>query len=159
MKQVVVLLCLISFSFTALYAEIDERKIDLYYANGMMGDSKKSEEKVWAEYVKSLKKLNPNLKAGTTNVKVAYNASGLWGLDDAVEVIYQKAGDLISWAKMQESLREYVADNKLIESFNAKSQLFNYEDLKVQIDSYKKDISDGHSVVVVAHSQNKRIKE
>ncbi|SFV56670.1 hypothetical protein MNB_SM-4-75 [hydrothermal vent metagenome] len=151
MKHIIAILLLLSLMVSSVCGATEEREIDLYFANGMFGDSKGEEETAWRRYVKELQKYNPNIKSAIP--KVSYNASNLWGIDDVIEVVFQKLlGDIISWGKVQESLRSYI-DNDLIKAVNALSQAFNNNDLQTQVESYKKDLADGHAVIVVAHSQ------
>lgn len=143
---------IILFLTLILYAS--PRYIDFYYANGMMGETKTKEKDTWKEYVKTLQYINPDISSENSTAKVAYNANELWGIGDAIEVVFQKLiGDIISWGKVQRLLREYVMDNDLIEYFNGLSQAFNSEDLQVQINAYKTSLRKDHSLIVVAHSQ------
>ena len=140
--------------FLTLTLHASPRHIDFHFANGMMGESKKGEEKIWEKYVETLQYLNPNISSENSTAKVAFNANELWDIGDAVEVVFQKLiGDIISWGKVQRLLREYVLENDLIEYFNGLSQAFNSEDLQTQISSYNTSLSTGHSVIVVANSQ------
>ena len=148
------------FVFVALIilleASASSNTIDLYFANGMNGESEVDVQKMWLDYVDTLSHSStyPDLYIKPDNAKVAYNASELGGLGDFFEVEMQKVvGDVISWAKAQRLLKEYVLNNTLIEYYNAKSQLFNFSDLHTQIESYKTDLRAGHSIIVVAHSQ------
>ncbi len=48
------------FFFLSLQAN-EAKQIDLYYANGMDGDSKEIEDRTWEEYVETLIYINQNL--------------------------------------------------------------------------------------------------
>ena len=143
MKNIIKFLLLLSIFSSSLFAEIDERQIDLYFANGMFGNDEKTEKEDWQDYVKALKKSNPNMDQKTTP-KIAYNSHTLWGADDIVEVMFQKlVGDTISWAKTQEYLQAYIVENEIIEAVNILSQSFNIQDLATHIKSYKtRSLSD-----------------
>lgn len=169
MKSIIKLVLLLSLVSSSLFAQIiDERQIDLYFANGMFGESQENEKKTWDKYVDDLKKHNPNINQ-RVSPKTAYNSNLLWepsnpillqlskiisGADGVLEVMFQKlAGDTISWGKTQDYLQDYIVDNDILEAVNLLSQSFNIEDLAAQIKSYKKSINSGHGVIVVAHSQ------
>jgi len=161
MKAIYILTLLLAFFTIPLYAEteervLDERMIDLYFANGMMGKSIDKEKDTWEKYAKKIIKANPKLiskyNSKLINIKVAFNAHEEWG-GDYSEVLLQKFGDIITWGKTLEELNKYVMDNYLIDAYNLIAQSLNPEDLYVQIQSYKQDITAGHHVIVVAHSQ------
>jgi len=153
MKLVLKLLLLLGLLVSFVSAEIDERQIDLYFANGMFGDPEEEEKNRWDDYVKVLKKSNPNMNQAATP-KIAYNSHTLWGADDVVEVMFQKLiGDTISWAKTQNYLQAYIIENEIIEAINLLSQSFNSVDLARHRIAYKDSINKGHGIIIVAHSQ------
>ncbi|PHS56803.1 MAG: hypothetical protein COB17_07990 [Sulfurimonas sp.] len=137
---------------SSLSAYLDECQTDLYYANGMFGEAENDEKKDWYIYVKILKKSNSNINSVTN--KISYNSHTLWGVDDVIEVMFQKfIGDIISWSKTQDYLKDYIEENEIINAVNILSQAFNIQDLATHIKSYKDSINAGHGVIVVAHSQ------
>lgn len=144
---------LLGLFLSSVSANINERQIDLYFANGMFGESEKSEKKIWDKYVDVLKASNPNINQAAAP-KISYNSHTLSGADGIIEVMFQKlVGDSISWAKTQDYLQEYIVENEILEAANVLSQSFNIEDLTTHITSYKKALNDGHIVIVTAHSQ------
>ncbi len=154
MKKIIVKIFILLLATLPLSSAVNEYTTDLYFANGMFGEDEATEQRIWEIYVENLKSNNSFLNIQTTNVKVAYNASELWGIGDALEVLFQNfIGDTISYVKLHDQFKEYVEENNLIEVLNALSQSFNFSDLAIQISSYKEDIRNGHAVVVVAHSQ------
>ena len=158
---------LLGLFLSSISANTEARKVSLYFANGMFGDSKQSEKTTWKTYVDTLKASNPNINQAAAP-KVAYNSNFLWepdnamllklaqivsGADGILEVMFQKfAGDTISWAKTQDYLQSYIVGNEILEAANVLSQSFNIEDLTTHIKSYKKALNDGHIVIVTAHS-------
>ena len=137
MKRYIQIVLLFSMFSSALFAEIDERQMDLYFANGMFGNDKLKEKEAWDKYVDDLKKHNPNINQ-EVSPQLSFNSHALWGADDVIEVIFQKlVGDTISWAKTQEYLQEYIEDNDMIEAINLLAQSFNIDNLATQVKSYK----------------------
>jgi len=116
-------------------AEIDERKIDVYYANGMMasregaGDSAAMLEEAIKNTIFNGNLPSYNQKIG--KVTTAYNTTNDF-LSDVLESLLQKIG----WVG-------------LTALFNQ-----NYQtDIDKQVDAYKESIASGHKVLAVAHSQ------
>ena len=77
MKKIFLLLVLL---LCTLYgrdiAEIDEYKVDLYYANGiMMQDSAEQAEDTWKVRVDDLLSAYPQLQTNVGDIKVSYNLS------------------------------------------------------------------------------------
>ena len=154
MKRLIISVLILFLTTLPLYAAVDEYKIDLYYANGMLGNSLKSEQKAWDVYVETIQSSVPALDIERVNSKIAYNASELWGGGDVIEVLFQRIiGDTVSWLKVQDMFKEYVDENNLIEVLDSLSQAYNFSDLSTQVKNYKENISNGHGVIVVAHSQ------
>ena len=93
MKKILFFLVLLFSSLNAL--EIDERKVDLYYANGiMMIDDKEKAQRIWQKRVDKLLQKRLILTEDIGNVDVSYNLSN--GLAaDMWEAFNQKTGDEI----------------------------------------------------------------
>lgn len=70
---------------------VHEWAVDLYYANGVLADARKSELQDWTDRADDLKAKYPSLKKALRSgeAKLAYNASYLWGFSDLTEVILQ----------------------------------------------------------------------
>jgi len=68
MNIVYKIIFLILLVTSPVYAEIDEREIDLYFSNGMMGNSESNESQSWKEYVEKLARQNSELRSDNINV-------------------------------------------------------------------------------------------
>ena len=141
----ILLFFIITLFTTTLFAQIDERKTDVYFANGILTKSNDAENNTIlledtiiaetyggdvAEYKKHIAK-----------VTTAYNSTHAMGVGDLIESLLQKLS-------LHEIVDTYIGDIYSILTQNAHSR-----DLSIQVDSYKKSIQSGHKVVVVAHSQ------
>ena len=74
MKKIVFLLVVLAVHLSAL--QIDECKIDLYYANGiMMQDDEKQARNDWQERVDDLLSEYPYFQKNVGTIEVAYNMS------------------------------------------------------------------------------------
>ena len=139
MKNIFLLLILLS---SILFAEIDEYKTDVYFANGILTereDAKNNAEKVLEPAIrKELYNNNENeMYNHIGKVFYAYNSTHGF-IPDGIETIMQKFG-LQKLIDLFESLH-----------LNITSHL---KDITLQTQKYKKSIKDGHKVLVVAHSQ------
>ena len=129
----------------ASFAEIDERKTDVYFANGILTDEGNAtansrllrEEIISVIYSGNLNKFDKNIG----DVAEAYNSTHGWGIGDLIESLLQKL-----------SLHE-VVDGIVGNIYNTLTQNAHSSDLSLQVANYKKSIQSGHKVLVVAHSQ------
>lgn len=93
MKRILLFLLLLVSCSNAL--EIDEQKVDLYFANGiMMMDSERQAKVIWRRQAAELLVKRPILAENVANVDVSYNllnglAADMW------ESFNQKTGDEI----------------------------------------------------------------
>ncbi len=82
LPKVISLLLLVSVSLFADTQKIDESKVDLYYANGIMIDmtiTKAKHELKWKDKIKKLFISNQEEYKKIANAKISYNASqGFW---------------------------------------------------------------------------------
>ena len=131
----ILLFLFIVFYPISSFATIDERKTDVYFANGIKTKDEDARKNA-ALLEKSIKKeLYGNseieLKKHIGKVSYAYNQTTNFGAD-SLETLLQKFG----WDWLT---------NLFIPSHQT--------DLQLQIDTYKASINSGHKVLVVAHSQ------
>jgi len=135
MKSLLILFLFILYPLTG-FAEIDERKIDVYFANGILTDDGNAtantrllREEIISVIYRNLNKFDKSIG----DVTEAYNSTHGWfGSLDALETVLQKFG----WIGL--------------------SDLFNAShgtDLDTQITAYQNSIKQGHKVLAVAHSQ------
>jgi len=147
--------------FSILYATvIDENKLDLYYANGiMMQDSEAESDEIWRMRVQALLKKHPNYYKRIGKVDVAYNIShGM--VADMWEAFLQKV-DLepdfaIGWLGFKEFIGRMTpleAGKYFIEALEFANAYVGRDTLNEQVEKYKKSIKNGHKVLLVAHSQ------
>ncbi len=129
----------------ASFAEIDERKTDVYFANGILTNEKNATSNtVLLEDAIRLKFYNDNpmeMDKKIGKVTEAYNSTHGWGIGDLIESLLQKL-----------SLHE-VVDGIVGNIYNTLTQNAHSSDLSLQVANYKKSIQLGHKVLVVAHSQ------
>jgi len=137
MKKLI--LCLFIWIYPIIsHATINERKIDVYFANGILTKQRTANDNAKLLRISIVDKFGIdyyNKQIG----KVGYvynNTNGI--LFDLTESADQKL-DLIKWRDWLASLFGYVTSHA--------------SDLKKQIDAYKSSIDNGHGVLVVAHSQ------
>ena len=139
MKKIFLLLLLLASS---AFSAIDERKTDVYFANGILTSPDASKANTILLRDSIIEKYNLdyyNRKIG--KVDYAYNSTHGWGLGDLIESLLQKL-----------SLHE-VVDGIVGNIYNTLTQNAHSSDLSLQVANYKKSIQLGHKVLVVAHSQ------
>ena len=120
---------------------IDERKIDVYFANGIDTEFDVAQKSAYL-IDKAIKKNMPetyakylpdtNGKEHEGKIGYAYNNTNGKGLD------------FLESALVKLGIQDFV--DKLFPTDHEK-------DLEIQIEAYKKNISNGHRVLVIAHSQ------
>jgi len=141
---------------------IDETKVDLYYANGiMLQDSEAKSQIKWEEQVDDLLFQYPQLQAKLGKTDVSYNISNGM-VADMWEAFMQKvdlepvyAGNWKAFKLLVSSMGiPGKASSFIIEANESASDMLQHDDtLDGQVLKYKESIQSGHSVVVVAHSQ------
>ena len=145
MKKILLLLVLLGSS---AFSAIEERKIDVYFANGIKTEKRDAIKNsgLLRTTIKSMLGTAYDKKIG--KISYAYNNTNDMFVDedggfDLIESADQKL-DLIKWRDWLASLVGYVTSHA--------------SDLKKQIDAYKASISSGHSILVVAHSQKTGVR-
>lgn len=139
----------LSLALSSLWSIVDERKSDLYYANGI--NVKLSEDMLRSNWTESLKLHglldNQAVAQNIADYKVAYNVTqGI--INDVYEAAEQKISSDWGWETFAEYFRIYL-ELKLGQTV----QDTHIPDLTKQVDAYKQSIKDGHGVIVIAHSQ------
>lgn len=154
------LFLIVVFLNTLLATEINEYKVDLYYANGiMLQDSAEQAEDKWRIRVKNLLQKYPQLQTKIGKTDVAYNIShGI--VEDLWESFNQKVDLEPSWNAGWEGFKEVIdripltkAVGYLIKAAEIANEYISGNTLDEQVTKYKESIESGHGVVVVAHSQ------
>lgn len=145
---------------SALYAETDEYKVDLYFANGiMMQDDEEEVRELWQERVDKLLQKYSHLYGYIGTADAAYNISEGMAAD-MWEAFLQKV-DLeptwgVGWSAFKETISRLpygkVAEF-IVKANELASAKVHDETLHEQITKYEDSIKAGHGVVVVAHSQ------
>jgi len=145
MRKVIYLLLFLSLS---LFAKIDEYKSDLYYANGiMMNISEKEATKVWSSKVKELFANNQKDYKQLEKIQNSYNRSQGF-FDDLFESLEQKISNEFGWKELSAYVTSFLTTHNIQEDWKA-----HVNDLSKQVANYKKSITSGHGVIVIAHSQ------
>ena len=140
MKALLLLFLLILYPLNS-FAEIDERKTDVYFANGIKtneGNATANTRLLREEIISVIYSGNLHTfdkKIG--KVTEAYNNTHGMGFD-VIESLDQKL-NVVKWKDWLAGLVGYVTSHA--------------SDLKKQINAYRDSISSGHGVLVVAHSQ------
>lgn len=150
---------LIVFS-TILFAEdglVDERKTDLYYANGALAGSYESEYTQWVNKVQGFISNNSTLKPYIGKVDVAYNTTQSKAFD-YYEIFLQKVDEnpslSIAWSTFVGLVNKYIKGvEKIVRFTDAVVKDATEADLSQQIAAYKQSISDGHAVISVSFGQ------
>ncbi|MGK0255569.1 MAG: hypothetical protein ACI81I_000169, partial [Arcobacteraceae bacterium] len=141
---------LVSISLFANVQKIDECKVDLYYANGIMIDMNVTQAKHelrWKDIVEDMFIDNQEALKKIANAKIAYNRSQ--GFDDDVfESAEQVMSNEWGWEEFSGYFRTYLELKGYQESYDTHTP-----DLNAQVNAYKESIKLGHGVIVIAHSQ------
>jgi hypothetical protein len=115
-----------------VFANINECKTDVYFANGILTKESQAESNAKLLRTSIIEKFGINYYIQTIGkVDYAYNETH-GGLSDGIETVYQKFGI-----------------TGLSDLFGA----FHGRDIDAQITAYKASINAGHKVLTVAHSQ------
>jgi hypothetical protein len=115
------------------FADINECKTDVYFANGILTEDKDAEKRsklLRTSIIEMLGEEAFTQKIGKVNY--VYNSTNYFGLHDLGEALRQKL-DL-------NTFYDFIGD-------------VHGRDLQLQIDAYNASIDAGHKVLVVAHSQ------
>ena len=137
---------------------VDERKVDLYFANGILGMAYKSERYSWKVQVKKYKQSNPLIDGNSIGeVDVAFNTS-YGAVTDLFESFLQKSDEdpsvKVTWLAFQAFVGRYFSVGAYaVKLDEAVVNEYRTQDLTKQINQYKRSISLGHGVVVIAHSK------
>ena len=158
MRKIVLALLLAVASLHAI--EIDEYKVDLYYANGiMMQEDEKQARKDWQRRVKQLLQNYPNFQKRVGKADVSYNLSDgmvadMWEaflqktqLDNTYKLSWFAFKRLLSKVSYTRALRWMIKASEIAGKINEGITLDK------QVEQYKESIDSGHGVVVLAHSQ------
>ena len=119
--KIISLLLLVSISLFADTQKIDESKVDLYYANGIMIDmtiTKAKHELRWKDTVKKLFLSNPEEYKKIANAKISYNASQGF-LDDLFEATEQAISNEWGWEEFSKQLRTFLETVNVQESYDS----------------------------------------
>ena len=146
-NKILFLLIISTLTLSAEISKIDECKSDLYYANGIMGETEDKMRVQWQLTIKKLLLVNPEIKAKIKNVNLSYNTSQFF-LDDLLESFEQVMSNEWGWKDFTNYFSVFLTTMGVQESW-----VPHLIDLTKQVNSYKENIKDGHSVIVIAHSQ------
>ncbi len=148
--KIISLSLLVSISLFANVQEIDECKVDLYYANGIMIDmnvTQAKHEKKWKKIVYDMFISNPEEYKKIANARISYNASQGF-FDDVFESAEQVMSNEWGWKKFSIFFRTYLETHNIQKAYDT-----HIPDLTAQVKTYKDSIKLGHGVIVIAHSQ------
>jgi hypothetical protein len=131
-----------------LFAEINEYKSDLYYANGiMMNVSEENATIIWNDKIEELFKNKQESLNKLEKIQNSYNRSQGF-FDDLFESLEQKISNEFGWKELSAFVTVFLTSHNIQEDWRA-----HIDDLSKQVQSYKQSIKDGHGVIVIAHSQ------
>lgn len=171
MKKYFLLTILFFIPLLGLSADftIDERKSDIYFANGVLTDDgnatinlKLISEFVFIEqYIEDIDRFEKEI-----NFKKAYNQT-FGTVGDFYEALMQKADESFGWEALYSITKAALMLKDKIEVtlpngekvdipgllFDRFIQIVHDSDLDTQVISYRESIRQGHGVVVLAHSQ------
>ena len=148
MKFIFKIIFVFTLCLTAIVANVDECKSDLYYANGiMMGDSEEDALEKWEEKMDDLLFPKPEVNAKIATKYISYNKSENFD-DDIYESFEQLMSNEWGWKQFSAYYRVYLQTLGMQQLGNQHAN-----DLTKQVTSYKQSIKLGHGVIVIAHSQ------
>jgi len=148
--KIISLTLLATISLFANVQKIDECKVDVYYANGIMIDMNVTQAKHelrWNDMVDDMFISNPEEYKKIASAKIAYNASQGF-FDDVFESAEQVMSNEWGWKKFSVYFRVYLENHNIQEKYDT-----HIPDLTAQVKAYKESIILGHGVIVIAHSQ------
>ena len=143
MKKIIIFCLLVLYPLSS-FGAIDETKIDVYFANGILTKKK--------DAIYNLELLEKVIRIE----QYADNDSKMYkelNFDTSYNHTYGDTQDLVESGLQMFETQEYI--DKLIEYVDRDKDLISahQHDLDIQVNHYKKSIRDGHRVLVVAHSQ------
>lgn len=143
-----VLINLIFLTFL-VFANVNEYKSDVYFANGiMMKYSEKVAKEIWEDELNVLlSQSNLETYNRIDEIKIAYNASKGF-FDDLLESLVQLIGSDFGLEKVSEYFEQILGALNIQEDIDVHNQ-----DLQNHIKEYKETIKAGKSAIVIAHSQ------
>lgn len=145
------LLSLLVSTASAQVITIDERKTDIYFGNGVWNDNIQADDGRSALETFII----DNLAKPDTKVKLAFNNTN-GHRKDLVETYYQLAllGQIsVGYFTMLSEVMTSSVPSVLKPIYLAGMVSEERKDLDVMVKSYKDDISQGHKVLLVSHSQ------
>lgn len=146
--KIILLYTLLTSSLFANTPKIDEYKVDLYYANGIMiQDLKIEARRLWKNQVKELLSNNVDERNQIGMIEISYNMSQSF-FDDVFESLEQVMSDEWGWEDFSNQFRVFLETINVQDSYDA-----HIPDLETQVKAYKESIKLGHGVIVIAHSQ------
>jgi len=147
MKKQINALLLLSCISLPLMAEIDERKSDLFYANGMgEGYSYSSLQYKWRQRALALIEKSPEAYNNVDRIGIAYNTPQ-GSSSDFLESVEQVLGSEWGFSIVSKMLTNTLTATTLQE------QNLHDTDLAKQVQGYKDSIQEGHAVIVLGYSQ------
>ena len=154
--KTILLFTLLSLSLSAS-THIDEYKVDLYYANGILIEFEKDvAEEIWLTKAFDLLANNPEQSRHIQDYKVAYNHSN--GVtSDLFESFLQKAEAEPGYKVTFEAFKLFIATklkhaDDLLGLAEQANNSVEATDLSEQVKAYKDSIKNGHGIIVISHS-------
>ena len=136
--------------------DIDERKCDIYFANGVLTDEDTAHKNLKLIYIKILDEIYSSNEVKMNkelNFDTAYNQTlGFTG--DFYESLMQKKDESFGWSALHSAVYLLFGGGGIFSYIYEKmNKIVHDADLTTQVRKYRNSIRKGHKVIVVAHSQ------
>ncbi len=157
MKSLIILLLFSSF---IIAESIDERKTDIYFANGVGAGARLNSFKQGQVEIRKYIIATPSTQKYIGKYDLAFN-TGQGVIPEYFEAWLQLKDEDLSQKLWWDAFKEFLGKvpivgkgvNIAVVLTEAVSYHYQKEDIKVQVTAYEKSIKLGHGVLVLAHSQ------
>jgi len=157
MRALITLVFIALFASQLLAGNIDERKTDIYFANGVGAGSKFSSFMQGIKQIQAYKKANPSIKKWIGKYDLAFN-TGHGVIPDFFEAWLQYTDEnpstSLAWSAFKVAIAKATKIGAGAVNLSEKvTRQFESDDIKKQVEAYEDSIKLGHGVLVLAHSQ------
>lgn len=157
MRILILSLFIILFTSQLIAESIDERKTDIYFANGVGATSYKKSKTQGKTQILAYIAATPSIKPYIGKPKLAFN-TGHRVIPDFFEAWLQYTDENPSakfgWNAFKVAIgRATSIGGGVVKIGEAVTRKYESDDISEQVDAYEKSIKLGHGVLVLAHSQ------
>jgi len=157
MKSYIKVLLIVLFSSQLAAGNIDERKTDIYFANGVGAISYETSFRQGFKQIKAYKKANPSTQNYIGKYDLAFNI-GRGVIRDFFEAWLQYTDEnpstSLAWSAFKIAIGRATGIGGGAVNLSEKvTRHYESNDINTQVKAYEKSIKLGHGVLVLAHSQ------